>query len=482
MKKLFISIDNVNDFLYNKSTAIVENRNMPYYFYRRKNMKRILALLMALCMIFALAACDGNTASTGSDPAQSTSESATEGVTISLWTYPIGSWGDEATVKTFTDAFEAETGIKVKVEFLAYGGDGDNKINAALSANEAPDLVMEGPERLAVLWGAQGHMVDLSDMLDAEDIAEINPSTIAAFTISDGTLTGYPLCMNAHCMAINLDHFKAAGADQYIDLENRTWTTEGFINAVKALHAASNGNVAAVFCNGQGGDQGTRVLVNNLYSGLFIDADRTAYQWDSEENIKALRLLYDLDGVNFDASIAGGDEQTLFRQGILDMAFCWNIAAYTNVDSGNEVGKTLAGDEVICMNFPTDDGSVALNGGMWGFGIFNNGDEARIEAAKKFIKFVCDSKHTGDAVAASNFFPVRSKAAGMDLSGVYEGNDAYSVYNRTIMPNLGDYYTITDGFADVRTLWWNMLQAIGTGGDIPETVANYVAQANATLG
>ena len=135
-------------------------------------MKKVFAILLALSMMLALAA-------VAETPAVSE---------ISLWTYPIGNWGDEETVKVFTDAFEAETGIKVKVEFLAYGGDGDNKINGAISANQAPDMVMEGPERLAVQWGAQGHMVDLSDMLDDEDISEINPSTVAAFPIADGTL------------------------------------------------------------------------------------------------------------------------------------------------------------------------------------------------------------------------------------------------------------------------------------------------------
>ena len=39
---------------------------------------------------------------------------------ITLWTYPIGKWGDEATVKALTDAFTAETGIAVKVDYLAY--------------------------------------------------------------------------------------------------------------------------------------------------------------------------------------------------------------------------------------------------------------------------------------------------------------------------------------------------------------------------
>ena len=447
-------------------------------------MKKLLALLLALCMVLALAACGETTTETPKtdEPASDTPAEAPAGVTeITLWTYPIGKWGDEATVKTFTDAFEAKTGIKVSVEFLAYGGDGDNKINTAIAAGEAPDMVMEGPERLAVQWGVQGHMVDLSDMLDDTDKAEINPSTLDAFTIADGTLTGYPLCMNAHCMAINYTRFQAVGADQYIDVATRTWTTEGFVEAVKLL-SADNDYVAAVFCNGQGGDQGTRALVTNLYSGQFIDADRTGYGWNSEQNVKALELLAGLPGVEFDASIVGGDEQKLFRQGILDMAFCWNISAHKNTDDGNEVGKTLNGDEVLFMNFPSDDGAVELNGGIWGFGIFDNGDPARIEASKQFIKFVCDSDMTAEAVKASSFFPARSAAEGNDLTGIFADDADMNTYNATIMPNLGDYYTITPGFAEVRTLWWNMLQKIGAGEDIAAVTAEFTAEANKTLG
>ena len=444
-------------------------------------MKKAIALALALVMVFALAACGSS--NTGTNTNSNTGTNNASGVSeISLWTYPIGKWGDEATVKTFTDAFEAKTGIKVKVEFLAYGGDGDNKINAAISAGEAPDMVMEGPERLAVQWGAQGHMVDLSDMLDDTDRSEIISSTLDAFTIADGTLTGYPLCMVAHCMAVNLDRFKAAGVDDVLDLTNHTWTTEGFIKAVNAL-SQTNDTVAAVFCQGQGGDQGTRVLVTSLYSGKFIDAAHTAYEWDSAENVKALQLLYDLPGVNFDASIAGGDEQTLFKQGVLDMAFCWNAASHTNTDAGNEIGKNLKGEEVVFMNFPTDDGKVELNGGIWGFGIFDNGDQARIDASKQFIKFVCDSDMTPEAVRQASFFPVRTSAEGVDLSKTFEGDEIMTEYLATIVPNLGDLYSaVTPGFADVRTLWWNMLQEIGGGADIAATTANYNAQATATIG
>ncbi len=50
-----------------------------------------------------------------------------------------------------------------------------------------------------------------------------------------------------------------------------------------------------------------------MYGGTFTDAAHTKYTADSPENIKAIQALYDAKGVNFDASINGGEEITLFR-------------------------------------------------------------------------------------------------------------------------------------------------------------------------
>ena len=291
-----------------------------------KKMRRFLAIALTLAMVLSLAACGGSkkeetTTTEGGDAQESTADSTG----ITLWTYPIGGWGDENAVKELTDAFEAETGIKVTVEYLAYA-DGDDKVNAAITAGKAPDLIMEGPERLVANWGAKGYMVDLADLLDDTDKAEINPAALSACVTSEGAVYEYPLVMTAHCMAINKNAFEEAGALQYVDLDSHTWTTEDFFNAVAALYAYYGDTVAAVFCAGQGGDQGTRALINNLYGGTFTNEDHTAYTWDDAANIKALEQLQNTDGITFDASLQGGDEIVKFYQGILKMGFCWNIA------------------------------------------------------------------------------------------------------------------------------------------------------------
>ena len=460
--------------------------------------KKLLALLLALAMVLSLAACGGgNNKPANNTPAPSDTKepaednktpdpapaepSGGEAAEITLWAYPVGGWGTEDNVKPLLEAFTAETGINVKLEYLAYA-DGDDKVNTALTAGGAPDLILEGPERLVANWGANGYMVDLSDLIDDTDKSEINAAALAACTNDDGAVYEYPMVITAHCMGINLDAFKAAGADQYLDLENHTWSTEDFINAVDALYAHFGDTVGAVYCKGQGGDQGTRALINNMYGGTFTNAEHTQYTWDDPKNVQAIEQLAGMDGIAFDASLEGGDEIALFYQGVLKMAFCWNIAQQLNpntADTGE--GKTVAGEEIVCMNFPSESAPV-LQGGIWGLGIFDNGDEARIEAAKKFVKYMCDSEHTAEAAKISNFFAARSAAEGTDLSTIFDDNPTMMEYNKVILPNLGDYYQVTTGWAAARTAWWNTLQKIGNGESAADALAAGAAEANGAAG
>ena len=418
-------------------------------------MKKLIAIVLSLVMVMSLCAF---------------AASADDVTEISLWTYPIGNWGDQATVDSLLAAFnEKYPNIKVTVEYLTYT-DGDDKVNTAIEGNAAPDIVMEGPERLVANWGAKGLMVDLSDMWTDEVLADTNASVAAACKSSDGAYYEFPLCMTAHCMAINKTVFEAAGAMQYIDEETHTWTTENFLKAVQAVYDAGYENVGAVFCGGQGGDQGTRALVNNLYGGTYTNAEHTEYTANSEENIKALETLYAQDGIEFDSSIVGGDEITLFRQGILQMAFCWNIAQQLSGD------HTDSGDEIMFMAFPSVNGTDSkLCGGIWGFGVFNNGDDAKIEAAKTFINYICNEEPAA-SVAASTYFPVKSS-----VTDVYTGTETEAVMNEynKLMGMLGDYYQVVPGWAEARTAWWNMLQQVGSGADVTTAVNEFCTTANA---
>lgn len=447
--------------------------------------KQVSALLAAGMAASLLVGCGGGAASSSAAPAstaesttseaapaESTDAAAGQAADITLWTYPIGKWGDSDSVNELLADFNAQyPDIHVTVEYLDYTN-GDDQVNTAIEGGSAPDLVMEGPERLVANWGAKGLMADLSDLWTDEQKADISASVEAACKSSDGAYYEYPLCMTAHCMAINKTVFEAADAMQYVDEDTHTWTTENFLKAVQAVYDSGKTDVGAIYCSGQGGDQGTRAIINNMYGGTFTDAAHTKYTADSAENIKAIQALYDQDGINFDASINGGEEITLFRNGTLQMAFCWNIAQQTNSDNG-PAGTTNNGDDILFMAFPTDSGDPQLCGGIWGFGIFDNGDDNKIAASKTFIDFMANSDETAKAVKTSTYFSVKNS-----LSDLYADDAIMSEYQK-LMPYLGDYYQVVPGWAEARTAWWNMLQQVGSGADVTTAVNEFCTTANA---
>ncbi len=456
-------------------------------------MKKLIALLLTLAMVVSLAACSVEKteapaptqapapAATNAAPAETEAPAAPAAASeITLWTYPVGKWGDQATVDALMAKFEAASGIKVTVEYLTYA-DGDDKVNTAIEGNAAPDLILEGPERLVANWGAKGKMVNIADLYDDTAKANLIPSAMADCFAGDAAYE-YPLCINAFCMAINKTVFEAADAMQYIDEETRTWTTENFLKAMDAVYQHTGKQVGAIFCGGQGGDQGTRVLVNNLYGGTFTNPEHTEYTWASEENIKALKQLYDMESLEFDPAIVGGDEIALFYNGTLNVAFCWNAAQQTNPNTANTgAGLTANGDEIMFMAFPSTNGTdVKLGCQNYGFGVFDNGDESKIVAAKEFIKYFCAGEGTAEAVAATGNFP-----ADTTITGVYAGNEAEEIlneYNATMAPLAGEYYQVTTGWAEARTAWWNMLQQVGASDGSVEAITaavnQYVDQAN----
>ena len=118
-------------------------------------MKKFIALLLALAMVLSLAACSvekaEEPAATQAPAAEApAAPAATEApaaapVEISLWTYPIGKWVDEATVAELVADFNAAyPNITVKVEYLDYTN-GDDKLSTAVEGKKAPDIIMEAP-------------------------------------------------------------------------------------------------------------------------------------------------------------------------------------------------------------------------------------------------------------------------------------------------------------------------------------------------
>ena len=441
-------------------------------------LKRILALAMAAAMALSITACGGGDESTPSGSQPSGSQPSGGGaVTLTVASFNIGGFTDSAAWEPIIEAFNAQNpDVTIEILPVTYQ-DGDQQLANLIAGGNAPDIVFEGPERIIGNYANEGLLVDLSDLW--EGVTDI-PESISSVSQLDGTYYMYPLSVAAHCMAINYEAFEAAGALQYIDEETRTWTTDDFVAACEALKAAMDAGTITmaetgiIYCGAQGGDQGTRALVNNLYSDYYVTEDGSSYNANSANNVKALELLQgmvDEGTMGVSTSYAAADELQAFANGTCAMTFCWNYSNYSQYASQTQFTP-------FAMAFPSDDGVPELEmAGPYGLCVFNNGDQAKIDAAKEFVKFVCDDQTAGvEAVKTTGFFPAHE-----GWGDIYEGDETRAPFS-LMSEYLGRYYSLTPGWVAQRALWWPMLQAImGTGADAQTAADDYVAQANAGM-
>ena len=441
-------------------------------------LKRILALAMAAAMALSITACGGGDESTPSGSQPSGSQPSGGGaVTLTVASFNIGGFTDSAAWEPIIEAFNAQNpDVTIEILPVTYQ-DGDQQLANLIAGGNAPDVVFEGPERIIGNYANEGLLVDLSDLW--EGVTDI-PESISSVSQLDGTYYMYPLSVAAHCMAINYEAFEAAGALQYIDEETRTWTTDDFVAACEALKAAMDAGTITmaetgiIYCGAQGGDQGTRALVNNLYSDYYVTEDGSSYNANSANNVKALELLQgmvDEGTMGVSTSYAAADELQAFANGTCAMTFCWNYSNYSQYAAQTQFTP-------FAMAFPSDDGVPELEmAGPYGLCVFNNDDQAKIDAAKEFVKFVCDDQTAGvEAVKTTGFFPAHE-----GWGDIYEGDETRAPFS-LMSEYLGRYYSLTPGWVAQRALWWPMLQAImGTGADAQTAADDYVAQANAGM-
>lgn len=426
-----------------------------------KKMKRFLALALTMTMVLALAAC-------GQKEETPAEEGTPEGVTeITWWAFP--TFGvDSGYEQQVADAFmAANPDVKVNVEIIDFTS-GADALTSAITAGTAPDVLFDAPGRI-IEYGNAGNLVPLDDMIESlkSDIA--SESLLETCVGADGSYYMYPISSSPFYMGLNKEALEEANALQYVNLEgDRTWTTENFVKMCEALRDAGVTTVPGiVYCGGQGGDQGTRALVNNLYSSSIVGEDG---KWNVDANgVKALELLksmYDSKALDAGFSMAAADELQQFQQETCAMTFCWgtsNAMSYASEDYTQ-----------ISVPFPSDDGVPELEYLVNGFCVFDNGDDAKAEASKRFISFICDDPEWGPkSVVQTGAFPVRAS-----FGNLYEGNEEMSLL-ASWSQYYGPYYNTRAGFAAMRPLWFNMLQQVFNGTPVQEAADAFNTGANA---
>ncbi|WP_330949785.1 ABC transporter substrate-binding protein [Streptococcus anginosus] len=434
-------------------------------------MKKILCSLVAGAAILSLAAC-GNSGGSNKSADSGNSSGKTE---ITWWAFPVftqkkASDGVGTYEKEIIKAFEkANPDIKVKLETIDFKS-GPEKITTAIEAGTAPDVLFDAPGRI-IQYGKNGKLAELNDLFTDDFVKDVNNNQIIQASKAGDKAYMYPISSAPFYMALNKKMLKEAGV---LDLVKEGWTTADFEKVLKALKAKGY-TPGSLFSNGQGGDQGTRAFISNLYGGSVTDDKVTKYTTDSPNFVKGLNKVVSWikDGLMTNGSqFDGGADIQNFANGQTSYTVLWAPA-----QNGIQAKLLKAsGVEVVEVPFPSDNGKPALEYLVNGFGNFNNKDKKKVEAAKKFVKFIADDKKWGPKnVVRTGAFPVRSSFGKLYNDKRMETINTWTKY-------YSPYYNTIDGFAEMRTLWFPMLQSVSNGDEkVESALKTFTEKANETI-
>ena len=332
------------------------------------------------------------------------------------------------------------------------------------------DVLFDAPGRI-ITYGKSGKLAELNDMFTDDFVADVNNDALLEACRAGDTAYMYPISSAPFYMAFNRDMLKDAGV---VNLVKDGWTTDDFVEVLTALKDKGY-TPGSFFCNGQGGDQGPRALFTNLYSTSITDEALTKYTTDDENSVKAMELISELikDGkLNNGAQFDGSQDIQNFANGQTSFTILWSPAQPGTQAALLEESKV----DYLEVPFPSEDGVPALEYLINGFCVFDNGDEDKIEASKKFIQFICDDAEWGPKnVVRTGSFPVRRS-----FGDLYEEERMTELYSWT--KYYAPYYNTINGFDEMRTLWFPMCQEISNGQeDAGEALATFTEKANATI-
>lgn len=430
--------------------------------------KKLLATLLAGLMSISLLACGKKSGddSKGSDSGKTQ---------ITWWAFPtftqensgdaVGTWEQKIIA-----AFEKENpDITVKLETIDFTS-GAEKITTAIEAGTMADVLFDAPGRI-INYGKSGKLVELNDMFTDEFVKDVNNDTLLQACKAGDTAYMYPISSAPFYMAFNREMLKEAGV---LDLVKEGWKTEDFVKVLEALKA-KNYNPGSFFCNGQGGDQGPRAFFANLYSSRITDDSLSKYTTNDEKSVKSMALIQNLikDGLLMNGSQYDGSADIQnFANGQTAFTILWSSAQPGTQAKLLEASKV----DYLEVTFPSDDGVPELEYLVNGFCVFNNGDDAKIAASKKFIQFIADNKEWGlKNVVRTGAFPVRTSFGELYSDERMKEIGSWTKYYTT-------YYNTINGFAEMRTLWFPMSQSISNAEEEAKVALdNFTNKANETI-
>lgn len=437
-----------------------------------KRFKKLGLLLGATALTTLAVGCsDTSTESEGEGLDSYTEE---DPVTIKFWNFPNFTGDEELAKGDYDKALIAEFEEKhpnIEIDFQEIEfTDGPDKLETAIQSRTNPDVVYDAPGRI-IDWASKDYLIDLEDIVDKDSLLE---SAVTASSYED-KIYMYPQGVAPFLMGFNKDLLEEMDLLDRLPLDepNRQWTVEEYESLLREIKEAKPDiSPAILFAKSEGGDQGSRAFISNIYGSWITDEEVTEYTINDEDGVKGLewaKEAYDDDLLGKGISLDGGESIEEFRSGLAASTILYSPGLYKPDAEEDDF-------EPLLVPFPNDSGEPELEYLVAGPAIFDNEDEDKAEASKLFVDFMINDSDWGmrTLLATGNF------SAKKDETGLYD--DPELEYAETLTEFFGPYYNTIPGFAQMRTAWFPMLQGVLNGDMSPqEGLDQFVEEADATI-
>lgn len=359
----------------------------------KKNLFKIMGLLVALTMLVSLAACGNGNSSSSATPSPSATVSGDDGageeVTLNLWHMWVSDGdGNKKPFETvLSKAKEQLPGINIVVD----GTDNESyktKIKTAVAANEAPDIFFTWAAGFSKPFVSSGKVLALDEYMD--DIKDKLLPGIEKNLTYDGKVYGLPFQMQVAPLYCNTEIFE----------QNGVKIPETYDELLAAVQTFGAKGITPMVCGAK--DKWPAMFyfdalaLRTAGAKANIDALNKVASFNTPEFVDAAKKLDELTKAGAFGKGALGlswDEANIaFSQGQAAMIFNGNWVAGTCEGEGSLVKGKVAVVPFPLINGGKSNKTEFLGGSGDGFMVSANTKNK--DAAVKALKFICENMST----------------------------------------------------------------------------------------
>ncbi|WP_413382607.1 extracellular solute-binding protein [Alkalihalobacillus sp. 1P02AB] len=370
-------------------------------------MKKSLIAGAVILGLTALTACGGNSSSTDVENWEEW-----EG-TITVWDGPRWDDADENKfhwIEEKAAEFEEKyPGVDINIVQQPWAELGDS-LSVAIAGKTWPDIapIDISGGTISLNHIEEGVIEQTDDLFTAEEWEDFYPNAIEAYE-HNGNIYGVPTSISVQTLLLNLDIFEEKGVEPPVD---GRWTYDEFVEKMIAL---TDGDVYGF----------STYIMPGYYEAwpfLFMDGgyplndDLTEYTFDAPEAVSGLQKLVDLKlehgaaPVEMGSADVGGTFQAFAALNQRTIAVQpWATWAISSLQSEEYEMNFMVAE------YPIGDlGEPVTFGGVGGYVMFHQEDEAKKKMVGEFLKLVSSADE--QYVMAQNYgtFPARISTADMD--------------------------------------------------------------------